>query len=152
MRRGVSFKIPNAYGSYLSEILRPIEVERYTWLVGGEESYVVGNDGIDPLFQEPTVMEGGPFTDLITHGEQYLIFVDLKAFLNGPITEIETYEAFLSSPCDLAVLIVDSMFVDIYCKNPRMIDHLYEHMLACGFADVTYLTDANDSRTRLTIW
>ncbi|TCI33508.1 MULTISPECIES: DUF2691 family protein [unclassified Exiguobacterium] len=153
MRRGVSFKIPNNYGTYLLEILKPIELSRYMWFILGEESYTVRDDELSELlFHEPTVMDGEAFGDLISQDQHYLIFLNLKAFPAGPVTDVETYEAFLDSPCEFALLIVDSTFVDIYCKNQRMIESFYDHALSCEFKEVAYLTDANDMRTTLTIW
>ncbi|MCC5893332.1 DUF2691 family protein [Exiguobacterium sp.] len=153
MRRGVSFKIPNAYGRYLSELLRPIEIERYTWLVGGEESYIVGDDGLERLlFPQQTVLDGETFSQSVYDGEQYLIFVNVKAFSTRPVADVETYEAYMDSDCEIALLIIDSTFVDLYCKDEHLLESLYQHALSCGYEDVAYLTDTNDTRTRLTIW
>lgn len=153
VKRGISFKIPNTYGRFLTDMLSPIDITSYSWFVGGEESYRVKNDGLDqPLFPEETVMDGETFLNLIHPDEQYLMFANLKAFSKGPVKEIETYETFHDSNCDLTLLIIDCTFVDIYCKDQQMIESLYANALACSFEDVAYLTDANDVRTSLTVW
>lgn len=153
MKRGISFTIPNNYGTYLKEILKPINLIRYRWFVGSEESYTVKDDKLDePLFPDSAVIDGKTFADVINHGKQYLIFLNLKAFPSGPVTDVATYEAFLDSPCELVLLLIDSTFVDVYCKDQRMIESLYANALSCGFKEVAYLTDGNDTRTTLTIW
>lgn len=153
MKRGIRFNIPNTYGRFLADMLSPVDVPAYSWFVGGEESYRVKNGGLDqPLFPEETEMDGETFSDLIHQDEQYLIFVNLKASSKGPVKDVETYEAFRDSNCELTLLIVDSTFVDLYCKDETLLESLYQHALACRFEDVSYLTDANDTRTSLTVW
>lgn len=153
VKRGIHFKIPNTYGCFLADMLSPIDITSYSWFIGGEESYHVKNGDLHhPLFPEETEMDGETFSHLIHQDEHYLIFANLKAFSNGPVKDIETYEAFRKSNCDLALLIVDSTFVDMYCKNQQMIESLYTHALSHSFEDVAYLTDANNTRTSLTVW
>lgn len=153
VKRGISFKIPNTYGRFLTDMLSPIDITSYSWFVGGEESYRVKDGDLDhPLFPEETEMDGETFSHLIHQDEHYLIFVNLKAFSKGPVKDIETYEAFRDSHCVLALLIVDSTFVDMYCKDQQMIESLYTYALSRSFEDVAYLTDANDTRTSLTVW
>lgn len=153
VKRGIHFKIPNTYGRFLADMLSPIDITSYSWFVGGEESYRVKNGDLHhPLFPEKTKMDGETFSHLIHQDEQYLIFANLKAFSKGPVKDIETYEAFRDSNCELTLLIVDSTFVDIYCKDETLLESLYQHALACGFGEVSYLTDANDTRTSLTVW
>ncbi|MEK4110962.1 hypothetical protein ABIC86_001498 [Paenibacillus sp. DS2363] len=51
MNRGVRFEIPNAYGRFLGEILKPMEVSNFDWFIGEEESYFVVDDTLgDSLF------------------------------------------------------------------------------------------------------
>ncbi|WP_214762636.1 DUF2691 family protein [Exiguobacterium sp. s146] len=153
MKRGIRFNIPNTYGRFLTDMLSPIDIAAYSWFVGGEESYRVKNGNLDqPLFPEATEMDGETFSDLIHQDEHYLIFVNVKAFSKEPVKDIETYEAFRDSNCELTLLIVDSTFVDIYCKDETLLESFYQHALACGYEDVAYLTDANDTRTSLTVW
>lgn len=152
VRHGISFKIPNTYGHFLTDMFSPVDITSYSWFVGGEESYSVKNGGLNqPLFPEEAEMDGDTFCHLIHQDEHYLIFANLKAFSKGPVKDIRTYETFLDSNCELVLLIVDSTFVDIYCKDQQLIESLYTHALSRSFEDVAYLTDANDTRTSLTV-
>lgn len=153
VKRGIRFNIPNAYGRFLADMLSPVDIPAYSWFVGGEESYCVKNSALNqPLFPEATEMDGETFSDLIHQDDHYLISANLKAFSKEPVKDIETYEAFRDSNCELALFIVDSTFVDMYCKDEPLLESLYQHALACRFEDVSYLTDANDTRTSLTVW
>ncbi len=50
MIRGVSVEIPNEYGSFLGELLKPFPVAAYNWWVGAEESYRIVNGEFEPMF------------------------------------------------------------------------------------------------------
>lgn len=53
MNRGIRFEIPNAYGRFLGEILKPMEVSNFDWFIGEEESYFVVDDTLgDSLFPD----------------------------------------------------------------------------------------------------
>ncbi|MFN3632719.1 DUF2691 family protein [Exiguobacterium profundum] len=153
MRRGLRFTIPNQYGQFLKAILSPIPLDSYQWNVVDEESYIVNEGQLDRLlFPESTVIDGHQFAELLTYHEHYLIFVDIKAFQPNMSSEIVTYEDFLHSTCEFALLVTDSQDVTIYCKDPQMLNSLYENASWHGFGDVTYITSHNDSRTRLSCW
>lgn len=155
MIRGISFEIPNKHGRLLGEILKPFETDEYNWLVGGEEAYFI----VDGQFEETLFAGAGEIWDGITlkklleENEYYIIFQDLKAFPQGKdIVEVKTYEEFLNSDCQLVLLVVDSCFVSIYCKNNKLIEDLFKNAQHRGYDHVRYITDANDTRTGLSVW
>lgn len=153
LRRGLRFTIPNQYGQFLKAILSPIPLDSYQWNVVDEESYIVKDGQLDRLlFPESTVIDGHQFAELLTYHKHYLIFVDIKAFHSNMSSEIATYEDFLHSTCEFALLVTDSQDVTIYCKDQEMLNSLYENASWHGFEDVTYITSHNDSRTRLSCW
>ncbi len=153
LRRGLRFTIPNQYGQFLQAILSPIPLDSYQWNVVDEESYIVKDGQLDCLlFPKSTIINGRQLNELLTYHEHYLIFVDIKAFQPSMSSEIATYEDFLHSTCEFALLVTDSQDVTIYCKDPQMLNSLYENASWHGFEDVTYITSHNDSRTRLSCW
>ncbi|MGP4041859.1 DUF2691 family protein [Gracilibacillus sp. D59] len=155
MKRGISFEIPNEYGSILGEVLKPLEVHKYIWRSGGEESYIVEDDELgEPLFtNEINCMDGLFLKELLEDNEYYLIFVDLKAYSKGKNQEdIETYEDFLNSDCELVLLVVDSIYATIYCKEREQLERLYDNAQIKGFDNLQYITENNDTRTRLSVW
>lgn len=154
MIRGISFEIPNEYGRFLGQILKPMKVEEYNWWVGGEESYALANGELEELFPGLIEdMEGRALKDIIENNEYYLIFQDIKAFpLKSKTCEIKTYDDFLNSSCVLALLVIDSSYIAVYCKDPELLEGLYNNAKEQGYLNLKYITNENDFRTRLSVW
>ncbi|MNL03625.1 hypothetical protein D3C87_1241660 [compost metagenome] len=154
MIRGISFEIPNEYGRFLGQILKPFKVEEYNWWVGGEESYALANGELVVLFPGLIEdMEGETLKDIIENNEYYLIFQDIKAFpLNSKTYEITTYDDFLNSSCVLALLVIDSSYIAVYCKDLELLEGLYNNAKDQGYLNLNYITNENDFRTRLSVW
>ncbi|MFB5253511.1 DUF2691 family protein [Bacillus mycoides] len=154
MKRGITVDIPNEYDNLLWKVLKPIDITSFDWRVENEESYFILPDGLGPeLFSEDNkVMSGLELKKLIKDNIYYLIFADLKAYQKGEVLEeVETYEEFKESKCEVVVLVADGDYIQIYAKNQKAIELMYENALNQGFY-VEYVTDENDGRTRLSVW
>lgn len=154
MKRGISFELPNGYGSYLKDILQPINVQAFNWHIDNIEAYAASNGSLsEDLFpHNGATLTGSELKEVIETGQAYLIFVELRTF-RGPVTSHpETYGEFAASDCQLVLLIVDTIYTTIYCKDHEMLHALYENARSFGFHDLEYLTEQNDSRTRLSVW
>lgn len=119
MQRGITFEIPNEYGSFLWKVLMSFEITEFAWASGDEESYLVEDEELrEPLFSEEINEMGGLFLrELLEENKYYLIFVNLQAYPKGKNSLlIETYEEYVKSNCQLMLLVVDSIYVTIYCK------------------------------------
>ncbi|MBT2655810.1 DUF2691 family protein [Bacillus sp. ISL-18] len=155
MKRGISFEIPNEYGRFLWEVLTPVELTKFIWRSGGEESYLIEDNELGkPLFtDEVNWIDCLSLKEHLEHNLYYLIFVDLKAYSKGiNPSVIETYSDFLNSDCELVLLVVDSDFVTIYCKDSEKLEKLYSNAKTKGFENLHYITDKNDTRTNLSAW
>lgn len=155
MKRGITFNIPNAYGSYLGDILRPFDVAAFHWYNGAEESYLVDKGTLGkPLFPEQTFsMDGFLLKEIIENHRYYVISADLKAFpQDSEVINIQSYEEYVNSDCKLVLLVVDSVYVTIYCKDQEKLKELYLHACSLGYSNIEYTTDKNDYRTRLSVW
>ncbi|KZZ85755.1 DUF2691 family protein [Bacillus sp. SJS] len=155
MKRGISFEIPNDYGKYLWDGLMSIDITEFDWTSGGEESYLVKGDELqEPLFpDEVRGMDGFLLRELLEENKYYLIFVNLQAFPKGESSlRVETYEEFVNSNCQLLLLVVDSIHVEIYCKDNIRLESLYQNAKLRCFNNLQYITDKNDIRTRLSVW
>lgn len=153
MKRGIFVDIPNEYDNLLWKVLKPIQISSFDWWVGSEESYLVARGGLDDaLFpEESSVVEGLDLKKLVKDNIYYLIFADLKAYPKGEAAvDIETYEEFKESKCEVVVLVVDSQYIQIYAKDQKAIELMYENAMNQGFY-VEYVTDENDGRTRLSV-
>ncbi|MDQ1144054.1 hypothetical protein QE429_000881 [Bacillus sp. SORGH_AS 510] len=155
MKKGISFLIANRYGSYLGEVLKPFNTTDFNWLIGGEESYFVEDDTLGkPLFPEDSiVLDGKILKNIIEKNEYYLIFADLKAYPKGNNpADIKTYDEFLKSNCQLVLLVVDTIYMIIYCKDSEKLESLFQNAKLKGFEDLQYITDENDTIERLSCW
>ncbi|MBY0098326.1 DUF2691 family protein [Mesobacillus maritimus] len=154
MKRGVSFEIPNEYGSLLSKVLEPVDISTFSWRIGNGEAYKVVDGRLDEnlFLGYKDSIEGEDLKDLLENKPSYIIFADLQAYPSGELSYVETYEEFMGSKCEFVLLIVDCSYVTLYCKNKQSIELLYHHAKECGFKDVEYITDDNDARTSLIAW
>lgn len=153
MKRGITVDIPNEYDNLLWKVLKPIDISSYDWWVGSEESYLIARGGMDEaLFPEgPSIVEGSDLKILFKDNIYYVIFADLKAYSKGEeVVDIETYEEFKESKCELVLLVADCTYVTIYAKDQKQIELMYENARNQGYY-VEYVTDENDGRTRLSV-
>lgn len=153
MKRGIFVYIPNQYDNLLWKVLKPIDISSFDWWVGSEESYLVARGGLDEaLFpEEPSIVEGSDLKRLFKDNIYYVIFADLKAYPKGEeVVDIETYEEFKESKCELVLLVADCTYVTVYAKDQEAIELMYENAIDQGFY-VEYVTDENDGRTRLSV-
>lgn len=153
MKRGIQFELPNEYGTFLGDILKPIDLPAFNWQIGSGESYKEINNEVGSLFPEgERVMEGNAFKRTVESGDYYVIFAELQAFPKGKTAEISTYDEFMKSDCELVLLVADSRYATIYCKDLDNLELLFRHAHSCGFTNVEYVTDENDTRNRLSVW
>lgn len=155
--RGVSFQIPNEYGHWLARILNPVNYREYDWLIGGGESYrwLESEQELEELFPGNLRCIGGEALARILEAPepQYIIHADLKAFPPGkPATECKTYDEFVSGDCLFVLIIVDSTYAMIYCKDRKLLASLHNHLPGLGAEEVQVITEENDFRTRLSVW
>ncbi|MGD7022301.1 DUF2691 family protein [Rossellomorea vietnamensis] len=153
MKRGISFIMPNKYGTFLSDLLSPIDISAFTWQIGDGESYkiidhVLGED----LFPVDKKILAGTELGIYLKMRQYIIFADLKGFRGGGTETIETYERYLTSNCEFVLLVVDSCYVTIYCKNTAKLQLLHDNARTLNFQNVEYITDENDTSTSMIAW
>jgi hypothetical protein len=153
MKRGISFELPNEYGTFLGDVLKPINITAFSWRIGSRESYkIMNNELVEDLFPEDKkVIEGVALKKLLEISSYYIIFADLHTYPKGKIAEIRTYEEFTKSDCKLVLLVVDSCYATIYCKDKDKLELLYKNSRAYRFKNVEYITDENDTRTRLSV-
>ncbi|MGM0790064.1 DUF2691 family protein [Bacillus infantis] len=153
MIRGMTFEIPNEYGRFLFEILLALKASSFEWMIAGEEGYFIENGELGrELFPEnKMVMAGGDLMLYLSPYTCYLIFADLKAFSKGKAADdIRTYKDFLKSDCQIAILIVDSSYTAVYCKDRERTERLYRFCRE-RFLNTEYITDEND-RNELAVW
>lgn len=151
--RGVAFRIRNAHGKPLYDIMRSIADPSWYWSIDLVESYQVENgERTVPLFQE-TIMDGRSFLDHIANSASYLIFVDLKAFpTKESIVEVKVFEDYMGSDCQCSLIVIDSSYVWILAKDQQLIHSLYERAKTNGYTQIEYIPEEDDLNTILNVW
>lgn len=147
--RGISFEIPNAFGTYLHLILNGIHMSDFVWHNGGREAYYV-EDGLlgRDLFPPARLLDGSTLDRIISSAPYYVIFADLKAFHNeADVKDIANYEQFIRSECQLVMLVVDCSFVYVYAKDAKLLQQIHANAVAHHFENVQFITDDNDELT-----
>lgn len=143
---GVRFEIPNEYGNLMHHVLKPINIKNYNWGIGEDvEIYKSSNADLEdvPIFNKDMVL-GDDLYEFIKSNIYYIIFMNLKAFPIGcEIKNIDTYEDFLNSSCEIIIFISDCSYVDIYCKDKNMIKELYNNALKQNYSSLSYINESN---------
>ncbi|MCY7756853.1 DUF2691 family protein [Bacillus inaquosorum] len=104
------------------------------------------------FFKDNSVVEGAVFANHLKTNQYYTIFVELQAYPFGQaVNLVQTYEEFVDSDCELVLLLADSSYVSIYCKDRNVIEKLFINALKNDSEEVQLITDDNDTRTGLTI-
>lgn len=144
MCRGISFKVPNEWGTILNDILQGINCDDYIWAI--DEDEVFGDEG-DFLFKTDR-LSGKMFNEMISSSSYYVVFLNLKAFPNNKnVSEINDYNDFVKSNCEIAMFVCDNVFVDVYVKNQQIIEIVYKNAIKHQFSGIQFITDSNDRRT-----
>lgn len=75
----MTFTIPNEYGAFLGEVLKPIDITKFSWRIDTEDSNIlVDGQKDEELFPEgKTEMDGIELKHFIENKTYYMIFADL---------------------------------------------------------------------------
>lgn len=142
MELGLSFEIPNEYGSFLNSILEPVKCENYKWYIENDEIYLTLNDTLMEkwLFEEE-IISGEEFKNLIKK-KYYVIFAEIKAFPKEmDIERIGSHKEFLNSSCELMVLASDCSYFRVYCKDEVLLEELFINAENNGYKNIKYIIE-----------
>jgi hypothetical protein len=150
---GITFKLKNEYNNFLSKIFDNIGVDNFKWnITDNEIIYKDENNHLSTsIFNEDT-MNGSNFLKCIEIEKYYLVYADIKAFNNKTkIINIETYNDFINSDCEIALFCTDTVDVELYCKSKIILDKIIENCTRFGFDDLQILTKDKDNRTKFSV-
>ena len=148
--RGISFKVPQKNQNMLCEILSGIDISAYSWCCIKNQTEVWDKVSEKELFDE-TNYNGNDFLKCI-QTPHYMIFLKLQAYYQTHnFYEIQSYENFIDSDCQIIVLVYDCEFVEIYAKDITVCNSIYKKASQSGYDDVSYITEDNDRRTKMSI-
>ena len=148
MTRGVFFKLTNQFDTILLDILSCVDVENYCWYNVRSENQVWDKTRKE-RFLKSDYYSGTALSECISN-EHYAMFAKLQAyFIDGAFKDIDNYDDFKNSDCQIMLLLYDCDYVEIYAKDKNVIDSFYRNALELECEEAEYITDENDSRTRM---
>ena len=130
--RKMSFIIPNAWGQYLYQILFPIkDLVDGTWEVGCDvdEPYLQAWDETDDLFASRCYSNQDFFSLL---GSRVYYIVSGKFSLTS---SRKNRKNGLNPPC-IEILVTDSVYVDVYVADEKILFALYDNAINQGFENI----------------
>lgn len=150
---GITFKLKNEYNNFLFKIFYNIGIDNFTWsIIDNEIIYKDENNHLSTSIFDENTMNGLSFLKCIGMEKYYLVYADIKAFNNKTqITNIETYDDFVNSDCEIALFCTDTVDVELYCKSKIILNKIIENCARFGFNDLEILTKEKDNRTRFSV-
>ena len=144
---GIEYIVSSDERKTLCNSFKGFNMEKYTWRIVFDQTELVPITENGKLGFEAELYSGSDFEKEIIK-EHYIIFMKLEAYRNSEvnITEIESYEDFIQSDCQLLLLINDVQFVEIYTKSQTELEILYDNALKIGFSGIRYITKETNER------
>ena len=115
-------------------------MEQYVWKISEDQVYLRRK-----ILFLSEVLNGQNFKETISCPSYYAVFANLQAYpIGSEFNELNSYEDFLKSSCEIAMFICDNIFVDIYVKDENIINTIKYTAEQCDFKEIDYITDEND--------
>lgn len=148
---GISFELYQTFYTHcLHEIVECLKEENYVWHIINSQTEVWADSDGNELFSEKKYNSKDYF-DLISNNH-YAVFVKIQAYLSSvAFNEIHTIEDFRNSDCQLIILICDNTWCDIYIKESKILDKMYQNLVKKNFGNLKYIYDNNNERTKLDV-
>ncbi|URZ06114.1 DUF2691 family protein [Clostridium felsineum] len=140
---GISFEIPNNYGSYLSDILEPLGYSDYKWLIDDDEIHLMyNNEFTDEFLFNDSILSGEELYSISKNNTYYMVFATLRAFYKeSTVKKVLSYNEFLKSDCKIIIGIYDCSEVILLSKDTELIARMYDYTLYKGFKKVEYISE-----------
>lgn len=139
---GIKFKVPIGYHNHLSKIFYSIDVMNYDWDIITDDIFDPKRaDNLSGIFCADTV-DGKCFLDKISKDSYQLIFVDIKAYpVGSEHKEMQTYEEYMNSDCQIVLLCIDSAYIDFFCKDESILEVVYKNCLSNDYENIKVLSE-----------
>lgn len=141
---GLKFEIKNEYDTILYKVLYNIDCSQYKWKIVEEEVLTHNTNNDNHNFFIKDKYTNDEFKKLIKK-IHYPIFLNLQMFkINSKIKSIENYNQYLNSDCELIIFILDNEFVEIYAKEQKMLEKIYDNALKFDFKNIEFINNRNE--------
>lgn len=145
----IKFEIPNNYDIILYKIFEDLDLSNSIIKICDEE---VINENNDDFF-EKTLYSFSEFQKKILETKCYPIFLNLQVYdLKYDSIDIENYDDFLKSNCQLILFITDNTFVEIYSKNIKALESIKKNAIKNNFSNLQCIYNIDDVRKKFTAY
>lgn len=146
MKRGIRFKIPNEYGKIIYEILSEDIIKEFSWFVEDGEIFAIEKEEsiYSNVFHKKN-WNSEEFLTCVKEQEYYIVNCKIVGYKEKVKEVINTYEKFLKSKSEILLIISDSIYVDIYCKNLDNIEKLLKKNFRRACLEYIYEEDSRIS-------
>ena len=111
-------------------------------------SAIYNNEMILPSDAKDFTIDCHDIADMMNHSIWEMV---LHLYPPGAqMGQIETYEDFVKSSCICCLIYYDCGFLDIYVKDPQLLERIREQLISLNATDMVTIRDSNDGRTHLT--
>lgn len=151
---GLDIRVKNEYSNYLYKIFSGINLLNYVWQIKTDDFLYSENGELKENFFGTNILSGEEFIRCISRDSYYIIFADIKAYPIGDekSIEIETFNDFLESNCELVLLCTDSTFIEFYCKDRDILDRVFNNCIDNDFVEVQYKSAVDVLDRNLIAW
>lgn len=140
---GIKFELPNEYCDFLGKIFNGIYLKETKWNVVNSEVF---NEKGNDLFEKETY-NNSEFYEIINNNKYYLVFLTLISYNSGSKRiDINNYEDYLNSDCNLLLCIIDNIFVEIYAKNKNLLNQIKCNVKLNNFKNFKYIKNEKEFR------
>lgn len=130
----IKFMIENEYDTILYKIFNGIDLTQYNCKIEEEEVYnEIGQDFFDKLKYTGKELEE------IIKKPHYPNFLNLQFYTKDIVNNsIQNYEQFINSKCEMAIHIVDSIFVEVYSKSRENMERICRNINDNNFSNINF--------------
>jgi len=138
MLRGISFVESNAE-NFFQRLSVLMDIPSYDWYIDDVDlNYIYFRSG---------KYSGEEFQNVLDK-ISVLSFARIRRYPMGmPVDDIDEYNDYIKSNCDILILFYDGGFFEIYEKKEDMISKTMDLCLNSGFEHVKYIHDSESTRS-----
>lgn len=145
----ISFFDENGNYELLSKLLLILNADKYNWKVGDADVYSVPK--LKALFKngkdigKDYITLSGKELLSILNKSIYLVFIELYAFES--LNKVpDNYEAFITSNCEIAIIIDDCKYYSLFIKNDAILPKIKRLLMDNSIREITILDKENADR------
>lgn len=145
---GLSFDISQDELMVLKKVFDKILL-KYYWFIPQDQNEVWFDDN-DYIFSEKYT---GVNLYSLSENKFKILFLKLQAYKNEPnkYCNIESFDEYLSSSCELMALIYDCEYMEVYSKDSEVTLTIEKNVDKLHCSNIQIITDENIQRNRMNI-